>query len=57
LQKLLSGFIRGLDVPWLHTGNQQQLTRVKKQAASPTKDTGLVEIVQYRANTKAGFSG
>jgi len=55
LQKLLSGFIRGLDVPWLHTGNQQQLTRVKKQAASPTKDTGLVEIVQYRANTKAGF--
>jgi hypothetical protein len=37
LQKLLSGFIRGLDVPWLHTRNQQQLTRVKKQAVSPTK--------------------
>jgi hypothetical protein len=35
LQKLLSGFIRGLDVPWLHTGNQQHITGTKKQAAGP----------------------
>jgi len=55
LQKLLSGFIRGLDVPWLHTGNQQHITGTKKQAAGPTKDTGPAMIVQYRANMKAGF--
>jgi len=55
LQKLLSGFIRGLDVPWLHTGNSQHIAGTKKQATGPAKDTGPVKIVQYRANMKAGL--
>jgi len=49
------GFALGLGVSWLHTGNPQHTAGAKTQAADPTKDTGPVVIVQYRANMKAGL--